>query len=155
VAVSYWLFKSEPTAYSFEDLVQDGTAEWDGVRNFQVRNWLRDAIKTGDRVLFYYSNTKVIGIVGTATVVRDGYPDNTAWDPSSEHPDPKSTPENPIWYMVDIQAGQRFAETVTPDEMRPVAELSDMVVLKKGNRLSITPVTAQEFQVIEKLGMAK
>ncbi|MDA0798975.1 MAG: EVE domain-containing protein [Chloroflexi bacterium] len=155
MAGKYWLFKSEPTAYSFEDLVKDGTAEWDGVRNFQVRNWLRDEIKTGDQVLFYYSNTKVIGIVGTATVVGDGYPDNTAWDPGSEHPDPKSTPENPIWYMVDIQAGQRFADTVTPDEMRPVAELGEMVVLKKGNRLSITPVTQEEFEVVVKLGLAK
>ena len=151
----YWLFKSEPNAYSFEDLVKDGTAEWDGVRNFQVRNWLRDEIKTGDQVLFYYSNTKVIGVVGTATVTSGGYPDHTAWDPGSEHPDAKSTPDKPIWYMVDIQAGQRFADTVTPDEMRPVPELSDMVVLKKGNRLSITPVTEAEFEVVVKLGLAK
>lgn len=155
MAVKYWLFKSEPTAYSFDDLVQDGTAEWDGVRNFQVRNWLRDEIKAGDQLLFYYSNTKVIGVVGTATVVRDGYPDDTAWDPKSEHPDQKSTPDSPIWYMVDIQAGLRFAETVTPVEMRSVAELREMVVLKKGNRLSITPVTAEEFGVVKKIGMAK
>jgi predicted RNA-binding protein with PUA-like domain len=155
VAVKYWLFKSEPTAYSFDDLVQDGTAEWDGVRNFQVRNWLRDEIKAGDQLLFYYSNTKVIGVVGTATVVSDGYPDDTAWDPKSEHPDQKSTPDSPIWYMVDIQAGLRFAETVTPVEMRSVAELREMVVLKKGNRLSITPVTAEEFGVVKKIGMAK
>ena len=155
MAVKYWLFKSEPTAYSFDDLVQDGTAEWDGVRNFQVRNWLRDEIKAGDQLLFYYSNTKVIGVVGTATVVRDGYPDDTAWDPKSEHPDQKSTPDSPIWYMVDIQAGLRFAETVTPVEMRLMAELSEMVVLKKGNRLSITPVTAEEFGVVKKIGMAK
>ncbi len=155
MAVKYWLFKSEPTAYSFDDLVQDGTAEWDGVRNFQVRNWLRDEIKAGDQLLFYYSNTKVIGVVGTATVVSDGYPDDTAWDPKSEHPDQKSTPDSPIWYMVDIQAGLRFAETVTPVEMRSVAELREMVVLKKGNRLSITPVTAEEFGVVKKIGMAK
>jgi predicted RNA-binding protein with PUA-like domain len=155
MAGKYWLFKSEPTAYSFEDLVNDGTAEWDGVRNFQVRNWLRDEIKTGDQVLYYYSNTKVIGVVGTASVVSDGYPDNTAWDPGSEHPDPKSTPDKPIWYMVDLQAGQRFADTVTPDEMRPVAELSEMVVLKKGNRLSITPVTQEEFEMVVKIGLAK
>lgn len=105
--------------------------------------------------MFYYSNTKVIGVVGTATVVRDGYPDDTAWDPKSEHPDQKSTPDSPIWYMVDIQAGLRFAETVTPVEMRSVAELREMVVLKKGNRLSITPVTAEEFGVVKKIGMAK
>ncbi len=155
MAGKYWLFKSEPTAYSFEDLVRDGTAEWDGVRNFQVRNWLRDEIKTGDQLLFYYSNTKVIGIVGTAMVVSDGYPDNTAWDAGSEHPDPKSTPDKPIWYMVDIEAAQKFHGTVTPDEMRLVAELNNMVVLKKGNRLSITPVTQEEFEVIVQLGLSK
>ena len=104
MAQRFWLFKSEPNAYSFDDLVRDGTAEWDGVRNFQVRNWLRDEIKTGDGVLFYHSSAKVIGVVGTATVVRDGYPDNTAWDPGSDHPDPKSTPDKPVWFMVDIEA---------------------------------------------------
>ena len=155
MAGKYWLFKSEPSAYSFEDLIKDGIAEWDGVRNFQVRNWLRDEIKTGDHVLFYYSNTKVIGVVGTAMVTRDGYPDHTAWDPISEHPDAKSTPERPIWYMVDIKAEQRFADTVTPDQMRAVAELSDMLVLKKGNRLSITPVNGKEFEAVVKLGQAK
>lgn len=155
MAGKYWLFKSEPSAYSFDDLIEDDIAEWDGVRNFQVRNWLRDEIKTGDYVLFYYSNTKVIGVVGTAMVTRDGYPDHTAWDPTSEHPDAKSTPERPIWYMVDIKAEQRFVDTVTPEEMRAVAELSDMLVLKKGNRLSITPVSGKEFETVVKLGQAK
>ena len=155
MARKYWLFKTEPTAYSYEDLVNDVTAEWDGVRNYQVRNMMRDEIKTGDQVLYYYSNTKVIGVVGTASVVRDGYPDDTAWDPNSAHPDPKSTPDKPIWYMVDIKADQRFADTVTPDEMRPIAELSEMLVLRKGNRLSITPVTKGEFEVVVMLGLAK
>ena len=155
MAERYWLFKSEPNAYSFDDLVRDGTAEWDGVRNFQVRNWLRDEIKPGDGVLFYHSSTKVIGVVGTAKVVREGYPDNTAWDPTSDHPDPKSTPEKPVWYMVDIQADQRFVDTVTPDEMRVVPELADMMVLKRGMRFSIMPVTETEFDTVKGMGLAK
>ena len=155
MADNYWLFKSEPNSYSFDDLVRDGTAEWDGVRNFQVRNWLKDDIKAGDGVLFYHSSTKVIGVVGTATVVREGYPDDTAWDPNSDHPDPKSTPEKPIWYMVDIQAGQRFADTVTPDAMRPMPELADMMVLKRGMRFSIMPVTKAEFDTVVAMGLAK
>ena len=106
MASNYWLFKSEPSAYSFKDLLneENKTAEWDGVRNYQARNFLRDDIKKGDEVLFYHSNAKPIGVVGTAKVVREGYPDHTAWDPESEHPDPKSTPSKPIWFMVDIQA---------------------------------------------------
>jgi predicted RNA-binding protein with PUA-like domain len=155
MAGKYWLFKSEPGAYSFDDLVADDIAEWDGVRNFQVRNWLRDDIKPGDGVLFYHSSTKVIGVVGTALVMREGYPDDTAWNPGSEHPDPKSTPEKPIWYMVDIKAQVRFADTVTPDEMKTVPELADMMVLKRGNRFSISPVTQAEFEMVVKLGEAK
>ena len=104
--MAYWLFKSEPNTYSYDDLVRDGTSEWDGVRNFQARNFLRDEIKEGDGVLFYYSNAKPLVIVGTAVVTRSGYPDSTAWDPDSDHPDPKSTPDKPLWYMVDIQGGR-------------------------------------------------
>ncbi len=108
---SYWLVKSEPNAYSFSDLQgeDDGTAEWDGVRNYQARNTMRDDMKVGDGVLFYHSNVKPMAVVGTATVVREGYPDDTAWDPSSDHPDPKSTPDKPLWYMVDIKAESEFA----------------------------------------------
>ena len=98
---NFWLMKSEPKDYSFDDLRSetDSTAEWDGVRNYQARNLLRDDIKTGDRVIFYHSNSKPSGAVGTAIVVRDGYPDFTAWDPNSDHPDPRSTEDNPIWFM--------------------------------------------------------
>ncbi len=151
----YWLFKSEPRAYSFDDLIKDGVAEWDGVRNFQVRNWLRDEIKPGDGVLFYHSSTDPLGVVGIANVVREGYPDNTAWDPNSDHPDPKSTPEKPIWYMVDIQAEEKFAEVVTVEEMRAMPELKGMAVLKRGNRLSITPVTKEEFETVVRSGRAR
>ena len=98
----HWLFKSEPNSYSWDDLVQDKVAEWDGVRNYTARNLLRDAIKIDDLVLFYHSNSKPSAIIGIARVVKNGYPDHTAWDLGSEHPDPKSSPENPIWYMVDL-----------------------------------------------------
>ena len=155
MAGKYWLFKSEPGSYSFDDLVNDGIAEWDGVRNFQVRNWLRDDIKPGDDVLFYHSSAKVIGVVGTAKVVREGYPDNTAWDPNSDHPDPKSTPEKPVWYMVDIEAVQKFNDIVTPNELREIADLADMMVLRRAMRFSITPVTKGEFDTVVKMGSAK
>ena len=117
---NYWLFKSEPTAYSFTDLMdeEDQTAEWDGVRNYQARNFLRDEVKIGDGVLFYHSNANPIAVVGTALVVREGYPDDTAWDPDSEHPDPKSTPENPIWFMVDIKGEAYLNKPVTLKEIK-------------------------------------
>ena len=127
-------------------------AEWDGVRNFQVRNWLRDEIKVGDRVLFYHSSTAPVGVVGTAKVVRGGYPDHTGCDSTSEHPDPKSTPEKPLWYMVDIAPERKFERTVTLDEMRAMPELHEMMTLKRGNRFSITPVTEDEFETIVRLG---
>ena len=151
MAQRFWLFKSEPGAYSYDDLVRDGVAEWDGVRNFQVRNWLRDEIKTGDAVLFYHSSTPPVGVVGLAKVVRDGYPDHTAWDPASEHPDPKSTPDKPLWYMVDLAPERRFDRMVTLQELRTVPELSQMMILQRGNRFSITPITEIEFETILQL----
>ncbi len=154
MAERYWLFKSEPTTYSFDDLVAEGVDYWDGVRNFQVRNWLKNDIKVGDKLLFWHSSTKPIGVVGTAAVVKGGYPDHTAWDPDSDHPDPKSTPQKPIWYMVDIQAELRFGEMVTADQMRTVPELANMMVLKRGNRFSISPVTAEEYATVVRLGSA-
>ena len=152
MAERYWLFKSEPNAYSFDDLMRDKVAEWDGVRNFQVRNWLKDEIKIGDGVLFYHSTTPPIGVAGTARVVREGYPDHTAWDPKSEHPDSKSTPEKPIWYMVDIAPERKLDHIVTLEEMRMAPELADMVALKRGNRFSISPVTKEEFDTVVRLG---
>lgn len=152
MAERYWLFKSEPSAYSFDDLVRDGVGEWDGVRNFQVRNWLRDDIKVGDGVLFYHSSTRTVGVVGTARVVRAGYPDHTAWNPESEHPDPRSTMEKPLWYMVDIAPERKLDRIVTLDEMRLTPVLSRMMTLKRGNRFSITPVTRDEFEAIVRMG---
>ena len=149
----YWLLKSEPSAYSFGDLLKerDRTAEWDGVRNFQARNTLRDEMKLGDGVLFYHSNTKPTAVVGTATVVREGYPDDTAWDPESDHPDPKSTPEDPVWYMVDIKAEAEFERPVTLEEIKAHPRLGNMVLVKR-SRLSVQPVTFDEWRTIVELG---
>ncbi len=145
----YWLLKSEPGAYSFADLKgeEDQTAEWDGVRNFQARNILRDEIKTGDGVLFYHSVVKPMAVVGAAVVIRGGYPDYTAWDPDSEHPDPKSTPDSPIWYMVDIKAESEFPEPVTLADIKSTPELENMALVKN-SRLSVQPVTAEEWEII-------
>ena len=148
----YWLFKSEPNAYSYDDLVRDGVAEWDGVRNFQARNTLRDDIQEGDGVLFYHSNEKPLSVVGTAIVVRGGYPDHTAWDPDSDHPDPRSTPDSPTWYMVDIKAEDRFSTPVTLEQLKAMPELEEMVLLQKGSRLSIQPVAEAEWNAVVALG---
>ena len=152
MANNYWLFKSEPTAYSYQDLLSDEVAEWDGVRNFQARNFLRDQIKSGDSVLFYHSNTKPPSVIGTARVVKDGYADHTAWDPNSEHPDPKSSPENPIWYMVDIAPLQQFLNPVALDDIKSNPDLSDMLLIRRGMRLSVQPITEVQYQIICEMG---
>ena len=150
----YWLFKSEPTAYSFDDLQNEPgeTAEWDGVRNYQARNLLRDDVKIGDGVLFYHSSTDSRAVNGTAEVVKEGYPDHTAWDSKSGHYDPKSTPDNPIWYMVDIQAKDRFISPVTLNEIKENPRLQNMMLVRRGVRLSILPVDKGEWEVIIALG---
>ena len=147
--MKYWLMKSEPTTFSIDDLMArpDQTDHWDGVRNYQARNFLRDEIRKGDRVLFYHSG-KMPAIVGTATVVRKGYPDATAWDPKSGHFDPKSRPDNPIWYMVDIRFESKFNAPLPLAGLRRFPELAGMLLLKKGMRLSIQPVTQSEFEFI-------
>ena len=149
----FWLVKSEPNAYSFADLrgEEDQTAEWDGVRNYQARNVLRDEMKAGDGVLFYHSNANPNAVVGTGVVTREGYPDFTAWDPDSEHPDPKSTPDNPIWYMVDIKADKEFPHQVPLPEIKATAGLESMVLVKN-SRLSVQPVTPEEWRIIVDMG---
>ena len=151
----YWLVKSEPSDYSFDDLQseEDQTAEWDGVRNYQARNNMRDEMKLGDGVLFYHSQTKPMAVVGTAVVVKEGYPDYTAWDPGSQHPDPKSTPEKPIWYMVDIKANRKLANPVTLEAIKAAPGLDGMVLVNN-SRLSVQPVTAEEWQAIVEMGEA-
>lgn len=150
----YWLVKSEPSAYSFQDLQgeEDQEAEWDGVRNYAARNTMRDEMQVGDGVLFYHSNSKPNAVVGYAVVSRAGYPDHTAWDPDSEHPDAKSTPDNPVWYMVDIKAEAEFSSPVTLAQIKSNAQLADMVLVNN-SRLSVQPVAAAEWDVILAMGM--
>lgn len=150
--MNYWLFKSEPGSYSIDDLRRDKREHWDGVRNYQARNMLRDDVKKGDMVVFYHSSCKEPAAVGMAEVIAEGYPDHTAWDKNSEHPDLKSTPEKPIWYMVDIAFGEKFTNEVSLKDMRSMKDLSDMKLLQKGNRLSLFPISKKHFDVLRKLG---
>jgi predicted RNA-binding protein with PUA-like domain len=154
MAVSYWLFKSEPAVFSIDDLAKskNSTTYWNGVRNYQARNFLRDSIKNGDKVLFYHSNADPLAVVGTCTVVREGYPDFTALDPADDHFDPKDSPQNPIWFMVDIKLEKKFSTPVTLDELKSTPALKDFRLLQRGNRLSVFPVTKSEFDLISKLG---
>jgi predicted RNA-binding protein with PUA-like domain len=148
----YWLMKSEPTAFSVEDLerAKKHTTSWDGVRNYQARNMLRDDMKKGDQVFLYYSSTDVPGIVAIMKVVKEGYPDPTAFDRKHHHYDPDSDPAEPRWFMVDVQLERRLARTITLDELRKhtTKELKNMVLLRRGNRLSITPVEPAEWKFI-------
>ncbi len=152
----YWLFKSEPNAYSFSNLLHEPgqTAEWDGVRNYQARNFIRDDMKVGDGILFYHSSTGSPAVVGTARVVREAYPDDTAWDPKSIHFDPKSTPDNPIWYMVDVRAEKEFSRQVTLSEIKLTPKLQNMMLVRRGVRLSILPISKDEWEEIITQGNA-
>lgn len=148
--MNYWLMKSEPACFSFDDLKgrPNSTEPWDGVRNYQARNLLRDEVKVGDGVLFYHSNCAEPAIVGLAKVVRAGYPDYTALDPRERHFDPKATDEQPIWFMVDVQYLCPLPHQLTRDELRQHPLLAGMGVLRKGNRLSVQPVKAEEWHAI-------
>jgi predicted RNA-binding protein with PUA-like domain len=154
MAKRYWLFKSEPEAYSIDDLERDGETCWEGVRNYQARNLLRDEIKQGDLVLFYHSSTDPAGVVGVAEVSRSGYPDHFAQQPGHKYHDPKATPDNPIWYMVDIRFLERFPEVVTLQAIKAVRRLEKMMVVQRGSRLSVQPATKAEFDIVRKLGQA-
>ena len=156
-ATSYWLFKSEPNAYSINDLAAepDQTTCWDGVRNYQARNLLRDDVQVGDRVFFYHSRVEPMGIAGTMQVVRAGYADHTAFDRRDKHFDPKSKPDEPTWFMVDVRLIQVFPEPVLRDALRGCEETAEMMVMRRGSRLSIQPVTAAEWKAIHKLAGVK
>jgi predicted RNA-binding protein with PUA-like domain len=151
--VNYWLFKTEPGCFSFDDLKNrpDMTEHWDGVRNFQARNFLRDEIKTGDGVLFYHSGIPMPAVVGVAEVVRQGYPDFTALNPTGEHFDPKASPDNPIWYMVDVRYCAPFPRPVTLEQIKGNPLLAGMPLVKR-SRLSIQPVTPDEWRIILVMG---
>jgi len=150
----YWVFKSEPSVFSIDDLINSSnqTTFWDGVRNYQARNFLRDNIKLDDLVLFYHSNAKeYTGIVGLCKVVKEGYPDPSQFNPQSKYYDPTSKIDNPTWYCVDIKFLEKFPKVLTLDEIKNNQILSNMKIAQKGNRLSITPVTKEEFEEIMKI----
>ncbi|HTV75317.1 MAG TPA: EVE domain-containing protein [Candidatus Acidoferrales bacterium] len=146
----YWLFKSEPQTYGFDRLREQGRTEWSGVRNYQARNNMLE-MRTGDLGFFYHSSTAVPGIAGICKVVREAYPDFTAWDKAGEYYDPKSTERKPIWMMVDVAFERDLPRFVTLAELRANAWLDGMVLLKRGSRLSVQPVTAAEWELIERL----
>lgn len=154
MARRYWLMKSEPDVYSIDDLARDGTTYWNGVRNYQARNFMRDDMRPGDGVLFYHSNAKPPGVAGLAEVVRAGYPDHTARDPESDYYDPKATEADPRWYMVDIRFVEKFDEFVPLDTLRRTPGLEEMLVTKR-SRLSVQPVTEEEFEIVRGLGRGK
>ncbi|HIF40246.1 MAG TPA: EVE domain-containing protein [Planctomycetes bacterium] len=150
----YWLLKSEPGAFSFEDLLASPkkTTLWDGVRNYQARNMLRDDLQPGDGVLFYHSNAKPPGVAGVAEVVRAGYPDPTQFDPADGHFDPKSDPETPRWFVVDVRACGAFAELLPLETLKGASKLKDMALLQRGQRLSVQPVSSAEWREVLCLG---
>ncbi len=148
----YWLFKSEPTAYSIDDLARDKKTYWDGVRNYQARNMLRDEVKKGDLVFCYHSNAEPMAIVGIMEIVKESYVDHSAFDKNDEcHYDPKSNPDNPAWVMVDVKFVEKFATPVTREMLKDNPVTADMMVMKKGSRLSIQPVTKEEWDAVLKL----
>ena len=148
--MNHWLVKSEPVVFSFADLLKapKKTTCWDGVRNYQARNTLRDQMKQGDRVFYYHSNAEPSGIAGICEVVREGYPDHTAFDPTDPHFDPKSRRDEPTWYMVDVRAVAAFPRLVTLAELKGVKGLEKMALVQKGSRLSVQPVTRKEWEIV-------
>lgn len=150
--MQYWLMKSEPDEFGIDDLANapEQTAHWDGVRNYQARNMMRDQMKRGDQAFFYHSNTKVPGVVGIMEIAREGYVDHTAFDRDDPHFDPKSDPGQPRWYMVDVRFVRRLKRTVALAELREHADgaLAELRLLKRGNRLSILPVSEAEWRFI-------
>ena len=157
--MKYWLLKSEPDEYSIDDLANEPrkTTHWDGVRNYQARNMMRDDMKRGDRIFFYHSNCQPPGIVGIARVARKAYPDHTAFDPDDKHFDPKSDPDNPRWFMVDVAFVRKLKRKITLEELRKYADthLQDFALLRRGNRLSVMPVAEEHWKFISSLESKK
>jgi predicted RNA-binding protein with PUA-like domain len=149
--MAYWLMKSEPDCYSIDDLEKEGTGMWEGCRNYQVRLYLRDQMKPGDKAFFYHSSVSPAGIVGTMEIVGETYPDPTQFDPKSEYFDPKSTKENPRWFVRDVKFERKFKRIVPLSEIKAHPILQGMQVAKKGQMFSITPVTAEEWTSVHAL----
>lgn len=148
--INYWLMKSEPDAFGISDLYNrpQQTEHWDGVRNYQARNMMRDEMKRGDQVFFYHSNCDEPGIVGIMEVVKEGYPDFTAFDPHDKHYDPKSDPAKPRWMMIDVKYVKTLSRTITLKELRLKTELTDLALIRRGSRLSIMPVSKAQWDFI-------
>lgn len=152
----YWLMKSEPDVYSIDDLAEDGGTHWDGVRNYQARNFMRDDMKVGDRVLYYHSNAKPPGVAGIAEVSREAYPDFTQFDRKSKYFDEKASKDEPRWFMVDLKFVDRFDDIVTLDELKGDSELAEeMLVTQRGQRLSVQPVEKKHFDKVVRMGKRK
>jgi predicted RNA-binding protein with PUA-like domain len=153
--MNHWLIKSEPDVFSIHDLAtsKGKTTHWEGVRNYQARNFLR-AMKKGDRALYYHSNAEPSAVAGIVEIVREAYPDPTAWDPKSDYHDPKASPANPIWSMVDVRLVEIFGRELPLDELRGVKAIAGMELLRRGSRLSVQPVTKAQFEAIVKLAAA-
>jgi predicted RNA-binding protein with PUA-like domain len=148
----HWLMKCEPAAYTIDDLKRDRVTSWEGVRNYQARNFMRDRMQVGDEVLFYASNAEPSGVTGLARIARAGYPDHYAWKAGHKYYDPDSDKGEPVWYMVDVEFVERFPAVVSLDTLRKTKGLEQMMVLKKGSRLSVQPVAKSEYDIVVKLG---
>jgi len=146
--MKYWLMKSEPDAYSIDDLRRDGREMWDGIRNYQARNMMRDEMKIGDEIFFYHSSCKEPGIVGLARVAGEPYPDPTQFNKKSRYFDPKSSEDDPRWYLVDIEFLRKTKRNITLVELKKEKSLEDMTLMRKGNRLSIMPVSTKHWKKI-------
>ena len=151
--MKYWVMKTEPDVCSISDLEKSKTQCWDGVRNYQARNYMMNDMQVGDKILFYHSSAEVIGVAGLAEVSRAAYPDHTQFDKKSEYYDPKATKENPRWYMVDVKFEKKFKKVVTLEDIKNHPDLTGLTILKKGNRLSITPASKEEYEIIKKMGL--
>ena len=147
--------KCEPAAYTIDDLARDGRTSWEGVRNYQARNFMRDQMQDGDGVLFYASNAEPSGVTGLATIARAGYPDHFSWQKGHKYFDEAGSAESPVWYMVDVGFVERFADTVTLEVLKSTPGLEKMVVTQKGSRLSIQPVTPDEYEIVVRLGRSQ
>jgi len=154
MAKKYWLFKSEPSEFSLDDLKKskNQTTFWDGVRNYQARNFLRDQIKKGDGVLFYQSSTEPLAVVGYCEVIKDGYADHTQFDPKNDHFDSKAKKDSPTWFMVEIKFVKEFKNPLTLEVIKSNPKLQSMKLIQRGQRLSIQPVTKDEWEKILKMG---
>lgn len=150
-SINYWLMKSEPDVFSIDDLAKKNRSGWDGVRNYQARNYMRDNMKIGDIVLFYHSSCEVPGIAGIAKVCKESHPDPSQFDKKSEYFDEKSTKENPRWYMVEVEFVKKLSKIITLQDLKNTNGLESMPVVQKGSRLSINPVTAKEYKIIQDL----